>query len=685
MYRKKILLLISIFVSMSMIAQQQVNISKKLAMPEQWLLQHFKKGIVPPFSFTYDNRKSEDFIKGWKYSIQKLKNNSPDIVQYSISYQDPLTGLKAVCDIKAFSDFHTVDWTLHFTNTGKINTPVIKDVKAADISFRSNLKSSFQLHYADGNHISNADFHPRTVNLSQAGPLHMEPIGGRSSQGNFLPFFNIEFPGGQGVVASVGWTGNWVADIGIIGTGNLHFNTGMKNMELFLFPGESIRTPRVSLLFWQGPDRMAGHNKFRRMVMQHYTHKINGENAKYPLSAGFNYKDPAPCTEYSCLTEEYAIAMMRRYDQFKLLPEVFWLDAGWNTGASNYEGGQSWANTVGNWTVDTSRFHDGLRPIAKEARRLGAKFMVWFEPERVIRGTEWATLHPEWMLDIPGSGKDTYLLFDLGNTQANKWLREYIGDMISKNEIDYYRQDFNMEPDIYWAANEEPGRKGMKEIRHVEGLYAFWDYLLQRFPTLLIDNCASGGKRIDLETIYRSAPLWRSDYYHYDDPDGYQSHAFGLNYFLPFHGTGVQQTDRYSFRSSMGTALIYNWKITSKEQSIAEMQRCLAEFKEVRPYYYEDYYPLTATENTTADSIWLAYQLHRPGDHSGVLLAFRRRMSKDSTITVKLSGIDKERNYLIEDKDNKKILIKSGMELAAGLLLELPQPHSSLLLKYSAR
>ena len=87
---------------------------------------------------------------------------------------------------------------------------------------------------------------------------------------------------------------------------------------------------------------------------------------------------------------------------------------------------------------------------------------------------------------------------------------------------DYYRQDFNMQPDIYWAANDEPGRTGMKEIRHIEGLYYFWDYLLSRFPNLLIDNCASGGRRIDWETIGRSAPLWRSDYYHYDDPDVYK-------------------------------------------------------------------------------------------------------------------------------------------------------------------
>ena len=151
-----------------------------------------------------------------------------------------------------------------------------------------------------------------------------------------------------------------------------------------------------------------------------------------------------------------------------------------------------------------------------------------------------------------------------GNPEACHWMSKYIGDMLEENSIDYYRQDFNMQPDIYWAANDEPGRTGMKEIRHIEGLYYFWDYLLSRFPNLLIDNCASGGRRIDWETIGRSAPLWRSDYYHYDDPDGYQCHTYGLNFFLPLHGTGSLQTDPYSFRSSVSTALIYIMEINDK-------------------------------------------------------------------------------------------------------------------------
>ena len=51
---------------------------------------------------------------------------------------------------------------------------------------------------------------------------------------------------------------------------------------------------------------------------------------------------------------------------------------------------------------------------------------------------------------------------------------------------------------------------GMAEIRYVEGHYRMWDEIRAAYPQLAIDNCASGGRRIDLETASRSVPLWRT-------------------------------------------------------------------------------------------------------------------------------------------------------------------------------
>jgi len=109
-------------------------------------------------------------------------------------------------------------------------------------------------------------------------------------------------------------------------------------------------------------------------------------------------------------------------------------------------------------------------------------------------------------------GDDRTFLLDLGNPDARRHVLELVSGMISEVGIDVYRLDFNMEPLEYWRSTDEPDREGMHEIRHVEGLYALWDELRARHPGPAIDNCSSGGRRNDLETISRSYPRWRSDY-----------------------------------------------------------------------------------------------------------------------------------------------------------------------------
>lgn len=440
----------------------------------------------------------------WKYTAARVESDEPEAVEYLYTYLDRSTGLQVECRVKGFTDFDAVEWVLNFKNDSQANSASISQVKVVDLDFEYPQKGNFILHYADGSHVSKHDFHQRTKVLAPGDSLYMAPQGGRSSQVAF-PFFNIESPAGQGVMVAVGWTGTWFADIAGKTDRSVTLASGMKYLDTYLYPQESIRTPSICLLFWKGDDRMVGHNRFRRFVMAHHTPKVDGKPAHFPESSSFNYGDPSPCNEYTCLTADYAIALIRRYKQFDIVPEVFWLDAGWYSQAADYKNHKNWANTVGNWTVDREKFPDGLKPVSDEAHKVGAKFMVWFEPERVIKGSQWAEEHPEWMLD---AGTDAYL-FDLGNPKALEWFCDQIGELIEQNGIDYYRQDFNMEPDIFWQKNDEPGRTGIREIRHIEGLYAFWDYLRQRFPGLLVDNCASGGRRIDLEATSRSAPMWQ--------------------------------------------------------------------------------------------------------------------------------------------------------------------------------
>jgi hypothetical protein len=86
----------------------------------------------------------------------------------------------------------------------------------------------------------------------------------------------------------------------------------------------------------------------------------------------------------------------------------------------------------------------------------------WFEPERVTPNTWLPQNHPEWIF----GGKDSDLI-DFGNPDAWKWFVERVGSLLNSEDIDIYRQDFNMGPLSHWRANDEPEKgEGVVQAFH---------------------------------------------------------------------------------------------------------------------------------------------------------------------------------------------------------------------------
>jgi alpha-galactosidase len=649
----------------------------------KWAETNFAKGKIPPFSFVYNGKESKTFLRQWDFRKTVVPPADPAIQEYIFTYTDPQTGLTATCKVTCFKDFPAIEWVLNFRNNSKKNTRQLEKVKVIDQVFRYEQKGTFTLHHSRGSSATRNDFEMLQDELTAGKSFYMTPPGGRSSENNAFPFFNIEVPGNQGIIAAVGWTGKWYADLLKTDDQSVSLKSGMERMNLFLYPDEEFRTPRIALLFWKGEDIMTGHNQFRQFILAHHTWKINGKPNELPFASNLAGYGPEPCNEHSCATETHAIAMAYRHRQFGIVPEVLWIDAGWYTGCG------TWWSNVGNWTVNKLNFPRGLKPVTDAVHEVGAKFILWFEPERVYKGTQWDKELDKWIIRIPDSVtrepynrvNRTNALFNLGDPEACAWLTKYIGDMIEKEGIDYYRQDFNFDPWLYWMFNDKPGREGMSEIRHIEGLYAYWNGLHKRFPNLIIDNCASGGRRIDLETTSVSSPLWRTDY-NYGEPNGYQCHTVGLSYYLPLHGTGNITLTPYTFRSSMSTAMITGWDLDRGGYSLPALQKYIADFKRLRSFYYSDFYPLTSGENITSDSVWLAYQLNRPKEGDGIVMAFRRPACPIEKIGVKLRGIDPLATYELFIEDDNIRVNKSGKELMENLDLILKETTKSMLITY---
>ena len=307
------------------------------------------------------------------------------------------------------------------------------------------------------------------------------------------------------------------------------------------------------------------------------------------------------------------------------------------------------------------------------------KFIVWFEPERVAAKSEIAREHPEFVLGGANGG-----LFNLGDPEARRWLTELLSRRIGEYGIDVYRNDFNIDPLGFWRQNDPPDRQGMTEIRYVEGLYAMWDALIAAHPGLWIDNCASGGRRIDLETCMRSVPLWRSDTScSPGHPDWNQTQTQGLGLYLPLFTACGWTPDAYDLRSSATAGAICQFDYLDKNFPLEQARTALAEIKQNRKFWYGDFYPLTQA-TTTAD-VWAAYQFHRADLNAGLVVAFRRADCNYPVLLVALRGIDPKVKYEVEFIDASRRSVKktmAGRELAAEMELRLPEKKSSMLVRY---
>ncbi|HUV52542.1 MAG TPA: alpha-galactosidase, partial [Dehalococcoidia bacterium] len=456
----------------------------------------------------------------------------------------------------------------------------------------------------------------------------------------------------------------------------LTVRAGMELTHLLLHPDEQIRTPRLLLLFWQGDDRMRGHNMLRRFILLHRTPQKDGKPVTMPLACMGKWELFEIANE---ATEKNQIAFAERYRQLGLDAEYFWIDAGW------FEG--YWPNGVGNWFARKDAFPNGLRGLSDAVKKMGMGFIVWFEPERVYDGTWLDRKHPDWILRATSTPNG---LLNLGNPEAFQWLTNHISMIIESEGINVYRQDFNMNPLPYWRATDKPDRQGITEIRHIEGLYAFWDELLARHPGLIIDNCASGGRRLDLETISRSFPLTRTDewdQHQQDEWDQYNSngharqcHTYGLNLYLPCSSTGSGEPDIYDFRSALSGGMNLHWNPYAADFPVEQAKRLINEFKRLRPFFYGDFYPLTV--HSIGDDVWMAYQFHREDLGQGMFLAFRRPNNFELTARLKLRGLLPSGRYELsfEDTGNKQTF--TGEALAAGIDVTIEPAPGSLLVTY---
>jgi alpha-galactosidase len=629
---------------------------EELRLRDEWFGQTIITGSThgsPPFSFVYGGKPSAELLSTWEttHEVQALDSQR---VKHTLVCRDQATGFQVRCAAIVYSDFPTVEWTLYFKNTGPADTPIIEKIQVLDIRLDRGAEGEFLLHHNVGSPANGSDYGPLDTPLGPKATKRLGGKGGRPTNADWS-YFNLEWSG-EGRIVAVGWPGQWAAEFVRDEVRGLHLQAGQELTRFKLLPGEEVRSPLIVLQFWKG-NWIVAQNVWRRWMMAHSMPKPGGRLPPPQLLASSSRQ----YDEMIKANEANQIAFIDRYLEEGITLDYWWMDAGWYV----HHGG-GWPR-VGTWEVDTSRFPRGLRAISDYAHGKGARILVWFEPERVAAGTWLADNHPEWVLGGTKGG-----LLNLGNDAARQWLTEHTDQLLSEQGIDLYRQDFNMDPLNHWRGADAPDRQGITEIRHVTGYLAYWDELRCRHPEMLIDSCASGGRRNDLETMRRAVPLWRSDYAY--EATGHQCMMYGLSLWLPFHGTGTVFTrnapyygsgrtpvEPYAFWSNAGQSIGLGIDVRLKDLDYDMIRRLIGQWRQIASDYYGDFYPLMPW--TRDDTTWMAWQFDRPEAGEGMVQVFRRHNSFYESARLKLFGLDTQANYLVTDLDRSTRQQHSGRAL----------------------
>ncbi|MEI6503220.1 MAG: NPCBM/NEW2 domain-containing protein, partial [Armatimonadota bacterium] len=350
-----------------------------------------------PFSFVYGGRQSAEFLTTWPRatSDEVLPDGSR---RQTVTLTDPATKLqvRAVCTI--YTDTPGVDWTVHFTNTGVADTPVIEQVQALDTMLAPGVGSAVVLHRLKGSVSAPDDWQPFDQPLPPGQKIEMSTSNGRSS--SIAPFWTVDW-GGEGVLTAIGWSGQWTATVALQ-EGKLRQQAGMQQVHLVLRPGESFRSPRLMQLYWSGGDAEHAQNLFRQTMLRHILPRVDGQPTPPPLAhLSTSFYELNASNEANVLAHLHAVQGLGF--------EVFWLDAYW-TGPGGFP------ESMGNYGLPLEsveprdRFPHGLASVGKAVREAGLQFLMWFEPERVAKGTRLAREHPEWVISPAGDGSGLFNL-----------------------------------------------------------------------------------------------------------------------------------------------------------------------------------------------------------------------------------------------------------------------------------
>ncbi len=453
------------------------------------------------------------------------------------------------------------------------------------------------------------------------------------------------------------YSGNFSCDIEVDALCATRLIMGI-NPESFswkLEPGESFQSPEVVMAY--SDEGIGGMSREYHRFYRNNLVRGEWKNKKRPLlinsweGAGFDFDD------------DKLVSFAERAKEMGM--EMLVMDDGW-FGKRNDD-----TTSLGDWWVNEEKLKGGLKSLIDRVNALGLKFGIWYEPEMISPESELYKKHPDWCIHVEGRDKSiarTQYVLDMSRKDARDYVFDQMYSVISQNNIDYVKWDFNR--NITEAGSVLLPADRQKEIFHrfILGTYEVMDRLTKAFPHLLIENCSGGGGRFDPGMLYYSPQIWCSD-----NTDAIErlTIQFGTSLCYPASAMGahVSAKNRTSLKTRANVAMwgTFGYELDPNKLTAEEKEEVKREIADYHKYYdlihNGDLYRIT---NPTDDNFRCTWEFVSPDKKEALVTSVVMRMRERQTLFLKLKGLDKNKMYM--DEDTKEIysgalLMNAGVNL----------------------
>ncbi len=538
-----------------------------------------------------------------------------------------------------------------------------------------------------------AEYSPRSHRVERE--FSFGCVSGRSCKG-FIPYAECGTEEGCCALA-LAWSGNWTCTAFPWGESYCDYRPwtyccvmGLTDGAFFrdVLPGESFTTPEVYLS--QAGDREEACLALRRYYKKHLSPLCEELFTPMPLeyNTWWPYEDRFINEEVFQKNAEIAKSLGFRYAM---------MDAGWFGEETE---GNTWYEKRGDWDkVNRERFPSGMKAMCDKAKSMEIAPGMWCEIEAVGRDADLNRTHEEIIAKRDGRSLG-YVCF--GSRAGREWAMKTVERILGEYGAKWIKFDFNLDPGFGCNRGDHEHGAGDGLYAHYMGYYRFLDELRQKYPDVVIENCASGGLRGDIGMMSHCAVGFLSD------PDHTEFHLqlfwgalsflhqccllhFTWSEVLQTHNCGVaspitEDTPRskveYMVRAAMMGIPGFSYRLPQMPEWVLER------FRELGRFYTEhaaafilkgDAYRLTEQPLSGGRGERFPVFQFTDRESRGLVFAFRLIGGPDSQ-RVQLKGLDPCREYTVSWLDAGKEEKRTGAELMkAGVAFEgLPEEGSEI-------